>query len=190
MRCAVLHTQFYYTVGLMESILKPCEQLIHNVLFIYIYIYISRIARNVGGVKLWRISKNIALAKKTLANHQLGRSSRIKQKFRPPNASGGLGVKLWQIEEQQNIKTTCKTLQIIADSQRYTDIRPWPLVNSLVNVPSERAVYSRLINVLFTVARLAVVSRALAGTLSLSAGTIQIRKGLGSRGCQRRARLI
>ena len=57
-----------------------------------------RIARNVGGAKLWRIT-----------NHW-----EIKQKFKLPDASGGPGVKLWRIEVHQNIKTNCKTLQRIA----------------------------------------------------------------------------
>ena len=39
--------------------------------------------------------QNIALAKKTLANHQL--NWKIKQKFRSPDASGGSTVKLWRI---------------------------------------------------------------------------------------------
>ena len=61
--------------------------------------------------------QNIALAK------YFGESPtwEIKQKFRPPDASGGPGVKLWQIEVCQNIKTfsetTCKTLQRIAAPQ-------------------------------------------------------------------------
>ena len=42
----------------------------------------------------------------------------IQQKFRPPDASGGPGVKLWRIEVRQNIETTCKALQRIAAPQR------------------------------------------------------------------------
>ena len=69
-----------------------------------------RIARNVCGVKLWRISKNIALAKKLWRIANLG----INQKFRLPDESGGPGVKLGRIEVRQNIETACKTLQRIA----------------------------------------------------------------------------
>ena len=58
-----------------------------------------RIARNVGGEKLlWRISKILHWQK------NLGElpTLKIKQKFRPPAASGGPTVKLWQIST--NIK--------------------------------------------------------------------------------------
>ena len=65
---------------------------------------------------------------KTLANQQkycIGEKNfselptwEIKQKFRQPDASGRLGVKLWRIEVRQNIETTCKTLQRIAAPHR------------------------------------------------------------------------
>ena len=52
--------------------------------------YRYRIARNVGGVKLWRISKILHWRKK------LWRITNL-EKFRPPGASGGPTVKLWRI---------------------------------------------------------------------------------------------
>ena len=52
------------------SCLTPHAQVVHSFCAYY------RIARNVGGVKLWRINRNITLAKKILANNLLWRSSR------------------------------------------------------------------------------------------------------------------
>ena len=43
--------------------------------------------------------QNIALAKKTLANPP---TWKIKQKFRPPDASGGPAVKLWRISTNRD----------------------------------------------------------------------------------------
>ena len=51
------------------------------------------IVRNVGGIKLWRISK-ISHWRKNFGELP---TWKIKQKFRPPDASGGPTVKLWQI---------------------------------------------------------------------------------------------
>ena len=54
------------------------------------------------------------IGEKTLANHQLRRSSRNP----PPDASSGPAVKLWQIEVRRNIETTSKTLQRVVAPQR------------------------------------------------------------------------
>ena len=92
---------------------------------------------------------------KTLANQQkycIGKKTfgesptwEIKQRFRPPDASGELGVKLWRIKVRQNIETTCKTLQRIAALQRHT--LQYTLGHGTRKLPRERAVYSRLVDV-------------------------------------------
>ena len=70
---------------------------------------------NVGGIKLWQISKNIALVKKLWQITNLGDQAEILGHLMQ---TAGRKLKLWWIEVRQNIKTTCKTLQRIAAPQR------------------------------------------------------------------------
>ena len=60
-----------------------------------------RIAQNVGGVKLWRISKILHWRK----NFGESPTWKIKKKFRPPDASSGPTVKLCA-DQGANIEKT------------------------------------------------------------------------------------